>query len=94
MLSTLSQPCYNKSASELLGQPCNKSYISLKLVTSCQEFVTNMLTNKLGQAERTQIVDSILADLLQVVRFLRACDLVFVLCWTFETHYDFLKDVI
>ena len=35
VLSTLLQSCCNKSVSELIGQPCNKSDVPVKLVTSC-----------------------------------------------------------
>jgi hypothetical protein len=56
--------------SDLLEQPCNKSdninKVVTKLLTSCSIFVDN-----LGQAVRTQLVDGLLADLLQDVRFLR-----------------------
>jgi hypothetical protein len=38
----------------------------LKLLTACSELVDN-----LGHAVRTQLVDGLLADLLQGVRFLR-----------------------
>ena len=53
-------------ATYLLDEPCNKSDKISKDVTSCSKLVDN-----LGQAMRTQLVDSLYADLLQVVRFLR-----------------------
>ena len=56
---------------DLLDQACDKSDKISKDVTSCQQVVPNWLTN-LGQAVLTQLVDSLYADLLQVVRFLRA----------------------
>ena len=56
--------------SELLEQPCNKSDIFVKLVTSCQQVWHDLLTT-LEQAVRTHLVDGLSADLLQVVRFLR-----------------------
>ena len=31
--------CRNRSVSELLGQPCDKSDIPVKLVTSCEQVV-------------------------------------------------------
>ena len=49
----------------------NKSDIPVKLVTSCQQVVSNMLTTWNQQAAvGTQLVDSFLTDLLQVARFL------------------------
>ena len=54
----------------MLDQPCNKSDIFVKLVTSCQQVWNNLLTT-LEQAVRTHLVDGLSADLLQVVRFLR-----------------------
>ena len=56
--------------SELLEQPCNKSDIFVKLVTSCQQVWNNLLIN-LEQAVRTHLLDDLSADLFQVVRFLR-----------------------
>jgi hypothetical protein len=58
------------TVSDLLQQPCNKTdnVIKLacyKLLTACSKLVDN-----LGQAVRTQLVDGLLADLLQHVRFL------------------------
>ena len=54
--------------SELLEQPCNK-YDNIqgcyKLLTACSKLVDN-----LGQAVQTQLVDGLLIDLLQDVRFL------------------------
>jgi hypothetical protein len=47
------------TVSHLLKQPCNKSDNINKVV------------DNLGQAVRTQLVDSLLADLLEDVRFLR-----------------------
>ena len=49
-----------------LGQPGNESDLLGKIVTSCPELVAN-----LRQAVRKQLVDSLLKNLLQVVRFLR-----------------------
>ena len=54
------------TVSDLLEQPCNKSDNIKKLITACSKLVDN-----LGQAVRTQLVDDLLADLLQDVRFLR-----------------------
>ena len=56
--------------SDLLEQPCNKSDIKhqqgcYKLLTACSKLVDN-----LGQAVRRQLVDSLLAELLQDVRIL------------------------
>ena len=56
--------------SELLEQPCNKSDIFVKLVTSSQQVWNDLLTT-LEQAVRTHLVDGLSADLLQVVGFLR-----------------------
>jgi hypothetical protein len=50
--------------SDLLEQPWNKSDNINKLLTSC-----SILVDNLGQAVRTQLVDGLLADLLQDVRF-------------------------
>ena len=55
----------------LLEQPCNKSdninkVVTCKLLTACSKLVDNF-----KQAVRTQLVDGLFADLLQVVRFLR-----------------------
>ena len=48
---------------ELLGQPCDKcDDILVKLVTSCSKLVDNF-----GQAVRTQLVDGLSIDLLQLV---------------------------
>ena len=55
------------TVSDLLEQPCNKSDNINEVVTiviSC-----SILVDKLGQAVRTQIINSSLADLLQDVRF-------------------------
>ena len=54
------------TVSDLLEQPCNKSDSINKVVTSFEHLVPN-----LGQAVRTQLVDGLLADLLQDSRFLR-----------------------
>ena len=54
------------TVSDLLEQPGNKSDNAIKLVTACSKLVDN-----LGQAVRTQLVDSLLPDLLQDVRLLR-----------------------
>ena len=54
------------TVSDLLEQPCNKPDNINKVVTSCSKLVDN-----LGQAVRTQLVDGLLADLLQDARFLR-----------------------
>jgi hypothetical protein len=53
------------TVSDLLEQPCNKSENInklLQLLTACSKLVDN-----LGQAVRTQLVDGLLADLLQDV---------------------------
>ena len=42
--STLRQSCYNRSVSELIGQPCKKSDVLVKLVPSCQQAFPNMST--------------------------------------------------
>jgi hypothetical protein len=57
------------TVSDLLEQPCNKSENInrlLQLLTACSKLVDN-----LGQAVQTQLVDGLLPDLLQDVRFLR-----------------------
>jgi hypothetical protein len=54
------------TVSDLLEQPGNKSDNAIKLVTACSKLVDN-----LGQAVRTQLVASLLLDLLQDVRLLR-----------------------
>jgi hypothetical protein len=46
--------------SDMLEQPCNKS-----------DNICSKLVDNLGQAVRAQLVDSLFADLLQDVRFLR-----------------------
>ena len=79
--------------SELLEQPCNKSDIFVKLVTSCQQVWNNLLTT-LEQAVRTHLVDGLSADLLQVVRFLRvytpsSCDHMHFTC----EHVHFTCDI-
>jgi hypothetical protein len=53
------------TVSDLLEQPCNKSDNIHKLLQACSILVAN-----LGQAVRTQLVDGLLADLPQDVRFL------------------------
>jgi hypothetical protein len=54
--------------SDLLEQPCNKSdninKVVTRVLTACGKLVDN-----LGQAVRTQLVDGLLADLMQDVRF-------------------------
>ena len=57
------------SVSDLLEQPCNKSDNIDKVVASCLT-ACSILVDNLGQAVRTQLVDGLLADLLQEVRFL------------------------
>jgi hypothetical protein len=57
------------TVSGLLEQPCNKSDNINKVVTSCS-YITSKLVDNLGQAVRTQLVDGLVADLLQDVRFL------------------------
>ncbi len=56
------------TVSDLSEQPCNKSdnyqQGCYKLLTGCC-----MLVDNLGQAVRTQLVDGMLADSLQAVRF-------------------------
>jgi hypothetical protein len=56
------------TVSDLLEQPCKKSdninKVVYKLLTACSKLVYN-----LGQAVRTQLVDGLLADLLQDARF-------------------------
>ena len=47
-----------------LEQSCNK-FDNIKLLTACSKLVDD-----LEQAMRTQLVDGLFADLLQVVRFL------------------------
>ena len=51
--------------SELLKQPCDKCDILVKPVKSCFKLVDN-----LGQAVRTQLVDGLSINLLQLARFL------------------------
>ena len=53
------------TVSDLLEQPCNKSDNINKMKASC------ILVDNLGQAVRTQLIDGLLADLLQGERFLR-----------------------
>ena len=65
MLSTSWQSCYNRSASKLLGQLCNKSDVPVKLITSRSNLVDNF-----GQAERTQLVDGLSTDVVEVRKFL------------------------
>jgi hypothetical protein len=58
--------CWNN-----LAVPATSLIIStrlLQLLTAC-----SILEDNLGQAVRTQLVDGLLADLLQDVRFLRVC---------------------
>ncbi len=50
------------TGSDLLEQPRNKSDDTNKLVTNC------ILVDNSGQAVRTQLVDSLLADLLQAAK--------------------------
>jgi hypothetical protein len=57
------------TVSDLLEQPCNKSDNINKVVTSCLTACSKLVDN-LGQAVRTQLVDGLLADFLQDVRFL------------------------
>jgi hypothetical protein len=65
------------TVSDLLEQPCIKSDNINKVVTSllqaCYKLLIacSKLVDNLGQAVRTQLVDDLLADLLQDVRFLR-----------------------
>ena len=60
------------TVSDLSDQPCNKPdninkvVTTYKLLTACSKLVDN-----LGQVVRTQLVDGLLADLLQDVRFVR-----------------------
>ena len=54
------------TVSDLLEQPCNKFDNIIKLLTACSKLVDN-----LGQAMQIQLVDGLLADLLQDARFLR-----------------------
>ena len=58
-------------ATALLEQPCNKSYNINKLATARLLTTCSKLVDNLEQAVRTQLVDGLFADLLQVVRFLR-----------------------
>jgi hypothetical protein len=66
------------TVSDLLEQPCNKSDNAIKLVTACSKLVDN-----LGQAVRTQLVDSLLPDLLQDVRL--------CVCTMAETLRDYIS---
>ena len=75
MLSTLLLSCDNGTVSELSGQPCNKSDIPVKLITSCSKLVKT-----LGKLVRTQLVDGLSIDLLQVVRFLRGNQIIYQYC--------------
>ena len=54
------------TVSDLLEQPCNKFDNIVPLIISCF-----LLVDNLGQAVRTLLVDSLLADLLQDVKCLR-----------------------
>jgi hypothetical protein len=85
VLTSLIQSWYNKNVTRLATQGCNNIVISrlyrtcwnnlatsliistrlFKLLTACSKLVDN-----LGQAVRTQLVDGLLANLLQDVRFL------------------------
>ena len=38
--------CYNRSVSELLGQPCNKSDIPVKFIASCQQVFVKKFMKK------------------------------------------------
>ena len=58
------------TVSDLLEQPCNKSDNVNKVVTTVNSLFQTFVDN-LGQSVRTQLVDGLLADLLQDVRFLR-----------------------
>ena len=68
--------CYIMTVSDLLEQPCNKFDNAIKLVTSCQQLVPNLLqqtrnkqceNNLLTTCEQTCY--NLFADLLQLVRF-------------------------
>jgi hypothetical protein len=59
------------TVSDLLEQPCNKSDNAIKLVTYKLLTACSKLVDNLEKAVRTQLVDGLLADLLQDVRFLR-----------------------
>ena len=53
---------------DLLEQPCNK-YDNINKVVTTVNKSCSILVDNLGQAVRTQLVDGLLADLLQDVRF-------------------------
>ena len=58
------------TVSDLLEQPCNKSDNINKVVTSCSQLIPNLLTTWDKQCEHNLIVDGLVADVLQDVRFL------------------------
>jgi hypothetical protein len=53
------------SVSDLLELACNKSDNINKVVTNCYVTACSKPVDNLGQAVRTQLVDDLLADLLQ-----------------------------
>jgi hypothetical protein len=69
------------TVSDLLEQSCNKSdntnkVALIQLLTACSKLVGNLHRDKL--AVRTQLVDGLLADLLQDARFLRVYFVLFL----------------
>jgi hypothetical protein len=63
VISWLCRTCWNNLATSLI-------ILTRLLLTACSKLVDN-----LGQAVRTQLVDGLLVDLLQDVRFLRVWDM-------------------
>ena len=56
------------TVSDLLEQPCNKSDNYCQ--QGCYKLACSKLVDNMGQAVRTQLIDGLLADLIQDVRFL------------------------
>jgi hypothetical protein len=78
VLTSLIQSWYNKILTSLTTQGCNNIVISWLYLTCWNNLATTLLqlltssilVHNLGQAVRTQLVDGLLADFLQDVRFL------------------------
>ena len=73
------------TVSDLLEQPRNKSdninKVVFRLLTACSKLV-----DILGQAVRTQVVDGLLVDLLQDMRFLRVWMKINTMVVEFRNH--------
>jgi hypothetical protein len=87
VLTSLIQSWYNKNVTSLIAQGCNNIVISWLYRTCWKNVATSLIRStrllqvvnslfqtcwQVGQAVRTQLVDGLLADLPQDVRFLRA----------------------